>query len=70
MSQISAFLQPLIETNPIWIKESKEALLHHTRLVRANAVAIVVIAFDKASQAESKDCKVKICTRAYKLLIE
>jgi 5-methyltetrahydrofolate--homocysteine methyltransferase len=60
--------KPLV--NSISMKEGEEAFLHHAKLVRAYGAAVVVMAFDEAGQADSRDRKVEICTRAYRLLTE
>ncbi|WP_157220272.1 methionine synthase [Flavisphingomonas formosensis] len=56
--------------NSISMKEGEEAFLHHARKVRAYGAAVVVMAFDEVGQADTKDRKVEICERAYKLLVE
>lgn len=56
--------------NSISMKEGEEAFLHHARLVRAYGAAVVVMAFDETGQADTRERKVEICTRAYKLLTE
>ncbi|RCS24852.1 methionine synthase [Phyllobacterium salinisoli] len=60
--------KPLV--NSISMKEGEEAFLHHARLCRAYGAAVVVMAFDEQGQADTKERKVEICTRAYKLLTE
>src|SRR5690606_18295043 len=56
--------------NSISMKEGEEAFIHHAKLVRAYGAAVVVMAFDEAGQADTKQRKVEICTRAYKILTE
>ncbi|MDQ0324890.1 5-methyltetrahydrofolate--homocysteine methyltransferase [Rhodopseudomonas julia] len=56
--------------NSISMKEGEEAFLKHARLCRMYGAAVVVMAFDEVGQADTKDRKVEICTRAYKLLTE
>src|SRR5690606_28761702 len=56
--------------NAISMKEGEEALLHHARVSRMYGTAVVVMAFDEQGQADTKERKVEICTRAYKLLPE
>jgi 5-methyltetrahydrofolate--homocysteine methyltransferase len=56
--------------NSISLKEGEEAFLEQAKLVRRYGAAVVVMAFDEDGQAESRDEKVRICTRAYKLLTE
>ena len=60
--------KPLV--NSISMKEGEEAFLHHAKLCRAYGAAVVVMAFDEQGQADTKERKVEICTRAYKLLTE
>ncbi|WP_294192401.1 methionine synthase [uncultured Sphingomonas sp.] len=54
--------------NSISMKEGEEAFLHHARLCMKYGAAAVVMAFDETGQADTKDRKVEICERAYKLL--
>ena len=56
--------------NSISMKEGEEAFLHHARKVRAYGAAVVVMAFDEVGQADTKERKIEICQRAYKLLTE
>ncbi|MBE7731686.1 methionine synthase [Devosia faecipullorum] len=56
--------------NSISLKEGEEAFIHHARLVRAYGAAVVVMAFDETGQADTKERKVEICSRAYKILTE
>ena len=55
--------------NSISMKEGEEAFLHHARLCMAYGAAAVVMAFDEAGQADTKERKVEICKRAYDLLL-
>ncbi|RVT94917.1 methionine synthase [Sphingomonas crocodyli] len=55
--------------NSISMKEGEEAFLHHARKCRQYGAAVVVMAFDEVGQADTKDRKVEICERAYKLLV-
>ncbi|MBF9150778.1 methionine synthase [Novosphingobium jiangmenense] len=54
--------------NSISMKEGEEAFLHHARLCMDYGAAVVVMAFDEKGQADTRDRKVEICERAYKLL--
>src|ERR1700754_4228978 len=54
--------------NSISMKEGEEQFLHHARLCMAYGAAVVVMAFDETGQADTKERKVEICERAYKLL--
>ena len=54
--------------NSISMKEGEEPFLEHARKVMAYGAAVVVMAFDEVGQADTKDRKVEICERAYRLL--
>ncbi len=54
--------------NSISMKEGEEAFLDHARKCMNYGAAVVVMAFDEKGQADTKDRKVEICERAYKLL--
>ncbi|MFV1920358.1 methionine synthase [Sphingomonas sp. MJ1 (PH-R8)] len=55
--------------NSISMKEGEEIFLEHARKCMAYGAAVVVMAFDEVGQADTKDRKVEICERAYKLLV-
>jgi 5-methyltetrahydrofolate--homocysteine methyltransferase len=50
------------------MKEGEEEFLKYARKVMAYGAACVVMAFDEVGQADTKERKVEICERAYKLL--
>ncbi len=54
--------------NSISMKEGEEAFLAHARKCMDYGAAVVVMAFDEKGQADTKERKVEICERAYKLL--
>ena len=54
--------------NSISMKEGEEAFLAQARKCMDYGAAVVVMAFDETGQADTKERKVEICTRAYKLL--
>ena len=54
--------------NSISMKEGEEAFLTHARKCMDYGAAVVVMAFDEKGQADTKERKVEICERAYKLL--
>jgi len=56
--------------NSISLKEGEQAFIHHARLVRRYGAAAIVMAFDETGQADSRERKVEICKRAYKILTE
>ena len=56
--------------NSISLKGGEEEFLRQARLVRNYGAAVVVMAFDEQGQAVTRDHKVAICERAFKLLTE
>ncbi|MDH3887212.1 MAG: methionine synthase [Gammaproteobacteria bacterium] len=56
--------------NSISMKEGEEAFIRQARLVRRYGAAAIVMAFDEQGQADTRERKVEICTRAYKILTE
>ncbi len=56
--------------NSISLKEGEEKFLEQARLVRRYGAAVIVMAFDEQGQADTRQRKVEICTRAYRLLTE
>lgn len=56
--------------NSISLKEGEQPFLEKARLIRRYGAAVVVMAFDERGQAATKDDKVRIAKRAYKLLTE
>jgi 5-methyltetrahydrofolate--homocysteine methyltransferase len=55
--------------NSLSLKEGEEQFLAQARTVRRFGAAAVVMAFDEQGQATSVDEKVRICGRAYDLLV-
>ena len=55
--------------NSISLKEGEALFLQTARKVRTYGAAVVVMAFDETGQADTKQRKVEICERAYKLLV-
>ena len=56
--------------NSISLKEGEEKFIEQAKLVKRYGAAVIVMAFDEEGQADTKDRKVEICTRAYKVLTE
>jgi len=56
--------------NSISLKEGEADFLEKAREIRRFGAAAVVMAFDESGQATSLEHKVKVCQRAYQLLIE
>ncbi len=63
-------LQGKSVVNSISLKEGETEFLRQARLIQKYGAAVVVMAFDEQGQAATKADKVRICQRAYKLLIE
>jgi 5-methyltetrahydrofolate--homocysteine methyltransferase len=55
--------------NSISMKEGVDQFLEHARKCMAYGAAVVVMAFDEVGQADTKERKVEICSRAYNLLV-
>jgi len=56
--------------NSISLKDGEEEFLRRASLLRRYGAAAVVMAFDEQGQAATRDEKVRICTRAYRLLVD
>jgi 5-methyltetrahydrofolate--homocysteine methyltransferase len=56
--------------NSISLKEGEAKFLEQARLVKRYGAAVVVMAFDEEGQAVTKERKVEISSRAYRLLTE
>ncbi len=56
--------------NSISLKSGEEDFKEKAKLVKKYGAAVVVMAFDEQGQATSKENKVKICQRAYKILVD
>ncbi len=56
--------------NSISLKEGEAEFIRQATLVRQYGAAVIVMAFDEQGQADTRQRKVAICTRAYRLLTE
>ena len=56
--------------NSISLKAGQDQFLKDAALVKAHGAAVVVMAFDEEGQAATEAEKVRICCRAFKLLVE
>ncbi len=56
--------------NSISMKEGEEEFVRQARLLRKYGAAVIVMAFDEDGQADTKERKVAICARAYKVLTQ
>ena len=56
--------------NSISLKEGEDRFREHARAVRKYGAAVVVMAFDEQGQAASYQDKIRICERAYRILVD
>ncbi len=56
--------------NSISLKEGEDIFIEQAKLIRRYGAAAIVMAFDETGQADTRDRKIEICTRAYKILTE
>ena len=56
--------------NSISMKEGEEKFIEHAIICQAYGASVIVMAFDEKGQADTKERKVEICHRAYKILTE
>eukprot|EP01133_Synstelium_polycarpum_P015611 gene15611-18549_t len=56
--------------NSISLKVGEELFIEQARICRQYGASVVVMAFDEQGQAVTKDEKVRICYRSYKILTE
>ena len=56
--------------NSISLKDGETEFLRRAKLIMRYGAAAVVMAFDEQGQAATRDEKVRICTRAYRLLVD
>ncbi len=56
--------------NSISMKEGEKAFIEHAVICKSFGAAVIVMAFDEEGQADTKQRKVDICLRAYKILTE
>ncbi len=64
------YLQGKGIVNSISLKEGEEAFKAHARHIMKYGAAVVVMAFDENGQAASYDEKIRICERAYRILVD
>jgi 5-methyltetrahydrofolate--homocysteine methyltransferase len=55
--------------NSISLKEGEDVFRHHARTVLKYGAAVVVMAFDEQGQAAGYEDKIRVCERAYKILV-
>ena len=56
--------------NSISMKEGEEKFIEQAFICKSFGASVVVMAFDEEGQADTRDRKVEICERAFKILIE
>jgi 5-methyltetrahydrofolate--homocysteine methyltransferase len=56
--------------NSISLKEGEDKFRENARLVLRYGAAVVVMAFDEQGQAATYEDKIRICTRAYRILVD
>ncbi|XP_028903027.1 methionine synthase isoform X2 [Ornithorhynchus anatinus] len=56
--------------NSISLKEGEGDFLRKARRIRRYGAAVVVMAFDEEGQATETDAKIRVCARAYRLLVD
>jgi 5-methyltetrahydrofolate--homocysteine methyltransferase len=56
--------------NSISLKEGEEKFIEQAVICRSFGASVVVMAFDETGQADTKERKVEICKRAYKILTQ
>ena len=56
--------------NSISMKEGEEKFIEQAFICKSFGAAVIVMAFDEIGQADTKERKVEICHRAYKILTE
>ena len=56
--------------NSISMKEGEAKFIEQAFICKAFGAAVIVMAFDEIGQADTKERKVSICSRAYKILTE
>lgn len=56
--------------NSISLKEGENKFIEQAKQIRRYGAAVIVMAFDEQGQADTKQRKVEICQRAYKILTE
>lgn len=56
--------------NSISMKEGEDKFIEQAFICKAFGAAVIVMAFDEVGQADTKERKIEICHRAYKILTE
>ena len=56
--------------NSISMKEGVEEFIAHAKIIQKFGASVIVMAFDEQGQATEVEDRVRICTKAYKILVE
>ena len=56
--------------NSISLKEGENKFIEQARIIRRFGAAVVVMAFDEQGQAATYEDKIRICERAYRILVQ
>lgn len=56
--------------NSISMKEGVENFIEQAKLIRRYGAAVIVMAFDEVGQADTRERKTDICTKAYRILVD
>jgi len=56
--------------NSISMKEGEEKFIEQAFICKSYGASVIVMAFDETGQADTKERKIEICSRAYKILTE
>src|SRR4029077_20483718 len=56
--------------NSISMKEGEDKFIEQAFICKSYGASVIVMAFDEVGQADTKDRKIEICHRAYKILTE
>ncbi|EHI9302219.1 methionine synthase [Vibrio vulnificus] len=56
--------------NSISLKEGKDKFVEQAKLIRRYGAAVIVMAFDEVGQADTRERKLEICTKAYRILVD
>jgi 5-methyltetrahydrofolate--homocysteine methyltransferase len=64
------YLQGKGIVNSISLKEGEEVFKNHARHIMRYGAAVVVMAFDENGQAATYEEKIRICERAYRILVD
>ncbi len=56
--------------NSLSLKEGEEAFIEQAKIVKKLGAAVIVMAFDETGQAVTKEHRLQICQRAYKILTD